>query len=203
MYTLLLIILLVSLVLILCMTYRIEPFANHLNRAHPCRSVLTDEEYLAHMIPHHQVAIDVSKMHRTDNAILANVLRKLIWTQEYEITMMKEAMRKTVQNISGIKHNSYCLSQTTFSDLSPNQLALSKTFCDPHFFDPELHMSHMSHAYTDNEYIEHMIPHHQVAVDMSKRLLEHTKSDFMIYLAYRIIRNQEAEIKLLDDLKQV
>ena len=48
-----------------------------------------------------------------------------------------------------------------------------------------------------------MIPHHQVAVDMSKRLLEHTKSDFMIYLAYRIIRNQEAEIKLLDDLKQV
>lgn len=200
---LLLIIALVSLLLVLCMTYQVETFANHHSHAHPCRSVLTDEEYLEHMIPHHQVAIDVSKIHKTNNVLLANVLRKLIWTQEYEITLMKEAMRKTMQNVSGIKHNSQCLSQTTFSNLPPNQLALSKTVCDPHFFDPELHMSHMSHAYTDKEYIEHMIPHHQVAVDMSKRLLEHTKSDFMIYLAYRIIRSQEAEIKLLDDLKQV
>ena len=35
----------------------------------------------------------------------------------------------------------------------------------------------------DKMYIEHMIPHHQVAVDMSKVLLKNTKRDFMIYLA--------------------
>jgi uncharacterized protein (DUF305 family) len=45
-----------------------------------------------------------------------------------------------------------------------------------------------------------MIPHHQVAVDMSKKLLKHTKNDFMIFLAYRIIRSQQEEIILLNDL---
>ena len=44
---------------------------------------------------------------------------------------------------------------------------------------------------TDREYLEHMIPHHQVAIDMSKILLENTKSDIMIWLAYRIIKDQQ------------
>ena len=55
---------------------------------------------------------------------------------------------------------------------------------------------------SDNEFLEHMIPHHQVAVDMSKKLLNHTKNDFMIYLAYRIIQAQQNEIILLHDLKK-
>ena len=53
---------------------------------------------------------------------------------------------------------------------------------------------------TDIEYLEHMIPHHQVAIDMSKKLLKNTKNDFMIYLAYRIIRSQSTEIVMLSDL---
>jgi uncharacterized protein (DUF305 family) len=52
----------------------------------------------------------------------------------------------------------------------------------------------------DKTYLEHMIPHHQVAVDMSKVLIKNTKNDFMIYLAYRIIRSQQGEIILLNDL---
>ena len=49
-------------------------------------------------------------------------------------------------------------------------------------------------------YLEHMIPHHQVAVDMSKKLLKNTTNDFMIYLAYRIIRSQQEEIVMLNDM---
>ena len=45
-----------------------------------------------------------------------------------------------------------------------------------------------------------MIPQHQVAIDMSKKLLKNTNNDFMIYLAYRIIRSQSSEIILLSDL---
>ena len=52
----------------------------------------------------------------------------------------------------------------------------------------------------DKMYIAHMIPHHQVAVDMSKVLLKNTKNDFMIYLANRIIISQNAEIILLNDM---
>ena len=49
-------------------------------------------------------------------------------------------------------------------------------------------------------YLEHMIPHHQVAVDMSKRLLKHTNNDFMITFAYRIIRSQQEEISYMNNL---
>ena len=52
----------------------------------------------------------------------------------------------------------------------------------------------------DQMYLEHMIPHHQVAVDMSKKLIQNSDSDFMIYLAYRIIRSQQEEIILLQEL---
>ena len=62
-------------------------------------------------------------------------------------------------------------------------------------------MEHMKHMKLDElMYINHMIPHHQVAVDMSKKLLKNTKNDFMIHLAYRIIRSQQEEILLLNDL---
>ena len=44
--------------------------------------------------------------------------------------------------------------------------------CLPEFFDPELHSRHIENMkVTDKMYIHHMIPHHQVAIDMSKRLL--------------------------------
>ena len=43
-------------------------------------------------------------------------------------------------------------------------------------------------------YIKHMIPHHQVAVDMSKRILNTTNNDFIIDLAYKIIHSQQLEI---------
>ena len=57
-------------------------------------------------------------------------------------------------------------------------------------------MSHNKHLHhmTDMMYIQHMIPHHQVAVDMSKQILKTTNNDFIIYLAYRIIRSQQLEI---------
>ena len=47
---------------------------------------------------------------------------------------------------------------------------------------------------TDAMYIQHIIPHHQVAVDMSKKILKTTNNDFIIYLAYRIIKSQQLEI---------
>ena len=59
-------------------------------------------------------------------------------------------------------------------------------------------MKHMK--LDDKMYIKHMIPHHQVAVDMSKKLLKNTNNDFMINLAYRIIRSQQEEIIILSDL---
>tara|TARA_B100001093_G_scaffold486611_1_gene522098 strand:+ start:185 stop:790 length:606 start_codon:yes stop_codon:yes gene_type:complete len=167
-----------------------------------CRSRLTDQQYLKHMIPHHQVAIDISRMlqKKSQSPVMQEILRKLIWTQEYEIGMMKMQLPEDIST-TDCKTNDYKPSVADFTQ--PNKLKLTTTYCDPNFFSPKAHMQHLHHMdLNDKMYIQHMIPHHQVAVDMSKVLLKYTQSDFMIYLANRIIQSQQAEIILLSNLLQ-
>ncbi len=168
-----------------------------------CRDKLTDNEYLKHMIPHHQVAVDISILlqKKTKNPMMQKILRELIWTQNYEILLMKDLLNNNVLNVTRENKINQKYKPTITDFEKPNYLEISNTHCDPHFFDPEKHMEHLKHMkLTDEMYIKHMIPHHQVAVDMSKVLLKNTKNDFMIYLAYRIIRSQQKEILLLNDL---
>ena len=174
------------------------------NERNICRGKLSDKDYLNHMIPHHQVAIDISyKLQEISKSpVMHDILRKLIWTQETEIKIMRMAIQ-SLPNF-GYEDNSNAIRQyeSTISDfIYPNKLGLTDTFCDPHFFKPEEHMKHMMHMKLDDKmYIEHMIPHHQVAVDMSKVLLKNTNNNFMRYLANRIIRSQQAEIVILDNI---
>ena len=173
------------------------------NSEKPCRTDLTDREYLLHMIPHHQVAVDISVLLQktSKSPKMQEIFRQLIWTQRYEIKMMEEMLDVLPNDMSGPgKMKKYY--QSTLADfIPPNKLGLTQTYCDPNFFDPEAHMKHMEHMELDDKmYLEHMIPHHQVAVDMSKKLLKNTENDFMIYLAYRIIRSQQEEIIMLQDL---
>ena len=193
------VLILVLLVILLCNLMRNRD--NFINE--PCSDKLTDKEYLLHMIPHHQVAVDISielqKMSKWPK--MQEILRKLIWLQNYEIGMMNEMLKKFPNKMTD-ETKMQRLYKSTVSDFTkPNKLGLTKTYCDPHFFDPEEHMKHIKHMKLDDKmYLEHMIPHHQVAVDMSKKLLKNTKNDFMIELAYRIIRSQQEEIILLNDL---
>ena len=171
-----------------------------------CRGYLTDNEYLEHMIPHHQVAVDISILlqKKTKNPEMHEILRKIIWVQNYEIQLMKDMAKGLPENDMSTSEIDMDRNYTTItvSDLSkPNKVGLTKTYCDPNFFEPQKHMKHIKHMKLDDEmYIKHMIPHHQVAVDMSKVLLKNTKNDFMIYLANRIIRSQQEELILLNDM---
>ncbi len=56
-----------------------EPF-NNVNSEYPCRVFLSDEDFLKHMIPHHQMAIDISIQHieNTKSDIIMKILRELI-----------------------------------------------------------------------------------------------------------------------------
>ena len=170
----------------------------------PCSNKLTDIQYLEHMIPHHQVAVDISVMlqKKTKSPQMQEILRKLIWTQNYEIALMEHMIHTLPKNDMSAENNMKKKYIGTIGDFTdPNKIGVTKTYCDPHFFDPEEHMKHMAHMkLSDKMYIDHMIPHHQVAVDMSKKLLKNTTNDFMIFLAYRIIRSQQEEIILLDDI---
>jgi uncharacterized protein (DUF305 family) len=172
------------------------------NNSNPCDEYLSDKDYLLHMIPHHQVAIDISLelQKKSKNPVMHEILRKLIWTQNREIMMMKDILHTLPDKISSNDGNMNKIYRKTTLDLT--KLASDPNAkCNPEFFDPSLHKKHMSHMKLDEKtYLEHMIPHHQVAVDMSKTLLKHTDNDFMIHLAYRIIRSQQDEINYMNHL---
>ena len=184
--------------IIICILFTMrdkEPFTGNNS---PCNQELTDEEYINHMIPHHEVAVYMSEqhLHNTRNPIIFDILRNIIRLQNYEINLMKDSKIVDSANVELTNNkldNPYRYTQGDFT--KPNTPYLSNTFCDPSFFD----MSHNKnlHKMTDMMYIEHMIPHHQVAVDMSKKILKTTKNDFIMDLAYKIIHSQQAEITKL------
>ena len=170
----------------------------------PCDQYLSDKDYLLHMIPHHQVAVDISieMQQKSNNPVMQDILRQLIWTQNREIMMMKDNLKNLPDNISydQIKMNKHYIN--TILDFTETA-SDTTTKCNPEFFNPELHKQYMSHMKLDETmYLKHMIPHHQVAVNMSKTLLKNTNNDFMIYLAYRIIRSQQNEINYMNQLLQ-
>lgn len=171
------------------------------NESKICRTKLTEEEYFKHMIPHHQVAIDISKIlvKKSKWIDLLDILRKLIWTQEVEINIMKQFFNLNKDCVNHKSKNQYIYTRGDFS--KPNVPNISQVYCDPLFFDPKKHMKHAEHV-TDDSYIDHMIPHHQVAIDMSKTLLKYTNDSTISAFAYRIIRSQQHEIYLLNELKE-
>jgi uncharacterized protein (DUF305 family) len=57
---------------------------------------LTPEEgeFLRHMIPHHQMAVDMSVelLKTTNDSNLIHMCRNIIWQQNYEIWLMKDML---------------------------------------------------------------------------------------------------------------
>ena len=177
---------------------------NKPSNPNPCDQYLSDKDYLLHMIPHHQVAVDISveMQQKSNNPVMQDILRKLIWTQNREIMTMKDIVRNLPDNISSDKLQMNKKYRNTILDFT-KMASDPNAECNPEFVNPELHKKHMSHMKLDEKmYLEHMIPHHQVAVDMSKTLLKHTNNDFMIAFAYRIIRSQQDEINYMTQLLQ-
>ena len=167
-----------------------------------CSDNLTDIEYLEHMIPHHQVAVDISIMlqKKTKSAKMQKILRELIRVQIYEIEMMGIMRERFPERVSEDINNSLYI-KTGSDFMKPNKLGLTQTYCDPNFFDPKGHMDHMEHMKLDDlVYLEHMIPHHQVAIDMSKRLLLHTNNSYLLDFCRKLIIDQQGEIYYMNNL---
>ena len=203
-------------IILFCIFNNKENYTNN-NLKDPCTDYLDDNEYLKHMIPHHQVAIDMSEklIKITRNPIMIELCREIIWQQKYEIQMMNSVMNKLpnkidyLQNNNNLKNNlkKNSKNNNNYSDTTklnyyyPNLSKATNYYCDPNFFDPNAHDKHMEGMkLTDKSYLEHMIPHHQVAIDMSNRLLKYTKNIHMIDLATTIIREQQFEILKMNEM---
>jgi uncharacterized protein (DUF305 family) len=55
----------------------------------------------------------------------------------------------------------------------------------------------------DIDFLRGMIPHHQGAIDMSEELVKKTKDPEIKALAQKIIKDQKAEIKQMQDILRV
>lgn len=174
------------------------------NYSDPCTDYLTDDQFLEHMVPHHQVAVDMSDLLTpiTKNPIMKHFCRKISWQQKYEIAMMNSVMNK-LPIILDNKTMELNYEKSKLRFYLPIESAAREGDCNPLFFKPDEHMEHMAHmTINDRSYLEHMIPHHQVAVDMCHRLLLHTKSSHMMALCYDIIREQQNEILQMNQMLQ-
>ena len=171
--------------------------------SNPCTDKLTDIEYLEHMIPHHQVAIDMSNMliPHTQNPIMLHLCRDIIRKQSYEIwemNMMKSNISDTISSNSPWHVDQI---PTKLEIHAPIMSKSKDGNCNPLFFKPNDHSAHMEGMeITDKSYLEHMIPHHQVAIDMSKRLLLHTNHSYLIDFCRKLIIDQQGEIYTMNNL---
>ena len=136
----------------------------------------------------------------TSSDIMLNLCREIIRIQSYEIFEMSK-MKTYKDNLftddKWIKENI-----KTKIDIYNPILSKSKDGeCNPLFFKPNEHSKHMKGMkINEKSYLEHMIPHHQVAIDMSKRLLLHTNNSYLLEFCRKLILDQQAEILYMNNL---
>ena len=171
--------------------------------SNPCTDILSDIDYLIHMIPHHQVAIDMSNMliPNTKNPQMLHLCRDIIRKQRYEIWEMDQMKNNLSATIFDNLPNNVEEFKTKMDLHAPKMSRAKDGNCNPLFFKPNDHMQNMvGMNVTDKSYLEHMIPHHQVAVDMSRRLLLHTNHPYLMDFCRKLIIDQQGEIFHMNSL---
>ena len=194
--TLLLILIIIFIIILLVQLNNKDHFYKKNGVNNPCIDFLSNKDYLVHMIPHHQVAIDMCELMIpiSKSKTILNIYRNTIFNQKIEIMLMKNVL-KNIPNVSNNYNVIFRDTKFLTSIGYDNKSKPKDYYCDPLFFKPNDHSEHMNHMkHTDKSFLEHMIPHHQVAIVMSERLLKHTNNTHMIRLCYEIITAQRGEI---------
>ena len=172
--------------------------------SNPCTDVLTDKEYLSHMIPHHMVAIDMSNLliPVSKNPSIHNLCRNIIRNQKFEIWEMNKYLNGMSDNLYQDDYKGVYNHKISKLELHEPIMSKSKDGdCNPMFFKPNDHKKHMEHMeINDTSYLTHMIPHHQIAIDMSKRLLLYTNHSYLLEFCKNLIIEQEGEIYLMNNM---
>ena len=156
-----------------------------------CMHALTsDEAFLQHMIVHHQFAIDMAQQiqRKTLHPAMLEYLRDMVRQQGYEITMMRSVMTRGLPERFALDKPDPGHEPSKFQYYG---VVGSGPGCVP--------MTGHNPA-NDVEFLKHMIPHHQIAVDLSRVMMTKTKNQHIMALCYDIIRQQEHEIAKMRNL---
>lgn len=140
-------------------------------------------DYLNGMIPHHESAISMAESYlsyKGDSEKLRKMAENMIAVQQKEIDHMKELTAKyeSEGHLNADKENAY---------LEEYDIMLDHN----HQMDKSGVLS-LEHAFAEG-----MIYHHQMAIDMSRAILDYTDYDEIRSLAQNIIDVQEQEIEEL------
>lgn len=129
-----------------------------------------DQEFIVNMVPHHQDAVDMSNIALTkaEHPEIKQLARNISTSQSKEIVEMRQWYKEWYG--TDVPPNSNMMGNVT--DL--NRLENAKPF--------------------DKEFIEQMIPHHQMAIMMAQMVLYHSNRPEIRGLAESIIKSQSKEI---------
>lgn len=162
----------------------------------PVLNNLDDTEYVVFMAYHHQAAVTMAKgvLKTSQNQYILEMARNMVWKQGYEITALNSVIKngKLPQPFSNKTvldyYNQSLLSYYKGYDIQPIQ-------CSEDMFASS--ESRELPVMTDRDFLIHMIAHHQLALDMSRRQLKtpgKSRSVFMLTFLDDLIRDQEQEL---------
>jgi uncharacterized protein (DUF305 family) len=134
--------------------------------------VSSDREFIEMMIPHHQEAVDSSRLmlKKTQNAELKEFLNEVVEAQTKEIAEMREWYGEW----------------------------FGEEYSDGGMYMPMMpELEVLDGEAADQAYISGMIGHHQGAIKMAEQLQKFTKREELQDLAEQIIKAQSSEIDIL------
>jgi uncharacterized protein (DUF305 family) len=144
----------------------------------------SDELFIDHMVPHHQGAMDMAEV------ALENSEREEVLQLSEDIIAEQEA---EIEELQDIKEAEFGTREVPM-EMSEEEMDMMGMSMDPEELADEEPF--------DLAFIDHMIPHHQSAVEMSEVALEESESPEILQLSEDIIESQESEIALMEDWRE-
>ena len=157
----------------------------------------TDRAFVREMIPHHQMAIAMAEMAKTDgeHAKVRSLARKIIKAQSAEIRIMKRIAKNLGVTPAEMPMDGE-MSDRTMRDLetlglTERQSGMTMDMDDLHGAKP-----------FDRMFIDMMIPHHQGAIRMARAELAKGKHRKLRRIARNIVRDQKKEIRTMNNWRE-
>lgn len=150
----------------------------HLNSNHSSMDhgsmISWEESFLKFMIPHHQEAIDTSKilLTKTENLEIKNLLSNVITAQEKEVKIMNNLVNDFYKNENVFEYDN-------MMDENLEKYDTKKS---------------------EKIYLEWMILHHEWAIQMAKKMLEYEMKPETKNIVDNIISSQQSEINYMNEL---